>query len=155
MIYISTPETRADLRQQRKAEKQADRKARFEARVARARERRLIREEAESQVTPQERKPREAGSSLPFDRQQGGFWLFATTPEQLAENNALLVARVDALRRNNGYAEPDKPYEEEKTLDDLELLKKLWPLDKDLSDAALDYDPTETQLGSDPEYGLP
>lgn len=113
-----------------------------------------MREDAELQATHRERPPRAAGSSLPFDRQQGGFWLFATTPEQLEENNALLQARLAELRRSQGYVEPEKPYAAQEALDDLELLKQLWPLDKDLSDTALDYDPAETPLGPDPDYGL-
>lgn len=126
-----------------------------DARLQRARERRQAREDAEASVTPRERKPRGAESSLPIGRQQGGFWLFAETPEQLEANNALLQERLAELRRQNGYTEPDEPYAADETLDDLELLKALWPTDKDLSDAALDYDPAETQLGLNPEFELP
>jgi hypothetical protein len=120
------------------------RKAHYEARLQRARERRAKRE-ADVAASPPKRDGRHYnnGSGLPVGVQAAGFWLIAETPEQVAENNALLKQRLQEVREAGGYTH--KPYRMTKAVDDVRLLRRLRREDKDLSDAALEYDPAMCQ----------
>lgn len=126
-------------------------KIHYDARLARAREKRAARE-AETGVTLPRKRHVSANGFLPIGEQQGGFFLFAETGDQAEANNALLEQRLREVRAARGYMEPE-PYRVTKDADDLQLLVQLAAHDRGLPDTALEYDMDQGQeLSPDPEW---